>query len=1439
MENILGIDLGTNSIGLTLREENEFSWYGVYTFKKGVGEGKSGEFSFAAERTKNRSSRRLHNARRYRKWETIKALIEYGFCPLSMEKLNKWKYYKKGTGRVFPVDDKTFQQWIKLDFDGDNKPDFTSPYQLRKLLSTEKLDLSITENRYRIGRAFYHIAQRRGFKSSRKQGKNEKTAVFKGSNETKTIGRNEYENLIIEYGSLGAAFAHLEDIGIRVRNRYTLRSDYKDEVQKIIQVQGIENNEFIDKLLLETSNGSIFYQRPLHSQKGLVGKCTLEPNKPRCPVSHPKFEEYRAWSFINNLKYRTDKDVRFDSIPIELKEKLYLDKFFYKSKREFDFSEIRKFIVSNGGNDWELNYGYKMDKVSVPSCFVSARLKSVFGDDWQNFKKEVLRKNKKGETEIKTYDINDIWHILFSFEDEEYFEEFLIQTLKLNDQQVKELGNLFNNFPVGYAQLSLKAINNILPFLRKGMIYSEAVILAKIPEILGEELFEAKKEIIVKTIEKEIEINRHHKRINTITNNLIFKYYALDFQYRFGWKDTSYKLDESDLKDVKTAVIEHFGNKTWLKQDEDCKQQILSEVKEKYQAFFATSKREHIKLPHLVNQVKQYLLDNFNISEKLLDNIYHPSQIAIYPKKEGQQFLMSPKTAAFKNPMAYKTLYRLRDVINYLIEIEKINEETRIVVEIARDLNDSNRRWAIEKYQRYREFENREFASVISELLKDPKFSGAANPESNDDIDKVRLLLEQIDEKQGDEEFELRKILQDPYKRQKDKNEAQKALIQKYRLWLEQGMRCMYTGKVINLTDLFNTNKVDFEHTIPRSKSFDNSLANLTVCYANYNRNIKKNRMPTELPNYEMESHGYSAIKPRLEAWEKRVEHLFNQIDLWKTKSKYANDKSEKDNAIRTKHLWQMEYDYWKNKLDRFIRTEVPQGFVNSQLIDTQIITKYAFHYLKTVFGKVDVIKGSNTAQFRKIYEIQQKDEQKDRSKHYHHALDAAVLTLIPSARKREEILKRAYEYEEENRGRQYHEKPFPGFNYSKIGEIQNNILINNLTDKDQTLTPGKKIVRKRGRKVPLVDEHENIIYQKDQDGNLIQRKHPDGKLMWKKNHLGEFTLDDNGNKTPILKPKLKEAKGDSIRGELHQQTYYGKIKIAAKDEKGSLLRNIKGEILYNQVKGKDEMRMVKRVDVTEDNFKPENIVDDSLRKSIIDQIKNKNIKATNLIDFQGKRIRHIRCWVTAARGYMNPNNATIVKEQSYKSIKEYKNYVYADSGENYMFGLYENEYGKTILPFNVFESARYAKFFEKPTAADLFKSKEPIYIGRGKNAKAATLQHIFMVGQKVLFFESEKEELIILDRNEISKRLYVVKRLADAKTQRILFQHHMEARDDKQLLIDFPRAEFGTKGKDGFSKFSTDFIAPRLLLTPGNFTFVVEGKDFELKLDGELNLYF
>ncbi len=1392
MDKILGIDLGTNSIGLTIREDNEFEWFGVYTFSKGVGKNKSGEFSFASERTKHRSARRLYNARRYRKWETLKILINNGYCPLEIEELNRWKNYEKGIGRVFPMDNEKFNQWIKLDFNLDGKPDYRSPYQLRRELIETKLNLDVDEDKYKIGRALYHIAQRRGFRSSRKIGKNEKAAIYRGSPETGTIGRNKYEELIESKGSLGAAFAHLEDEGIRIRNRYTLREDFEKEVEKIIEVQKIDNDF---KTIVAKA---MFWQRPLRSQKGLVGKCTLEKSKYRCPVSHPKFEEFRAWSFLNTLKYKKNDDDKFIPLPLKLKKDIYNDLFF-RQKSKFEFLDIRKYIEKKASKAWQLNYKRKLDKINVAGCPVSARLKAIFGEDWQNLiiKTNKTKKNKNGENKQISFDINDIWHLIFSFEDEEIFKETLLHKLKLSEEQIKGLSTLWNSFPVGYANLSLKAINNILPFLQEGLIYTEAVLLAKIPELIGSELFEQNKEKIIDDIKNEISKNRKEKELIIITNNLISKYKALDFEEKFGHKNDEYKLQQSDLNEVEQTIITHFGENKWENKIEDKKQEIINSVIERYQTFFRIEPKSYIKPPHLLDQIKEFVDNKFDVEEKKLAKLYHPSQIAIYKKEDDQQYLKSPKTAAFKNPMAYKTLYRLREVINYLIKIGKIDSQTKIVVEIARDLNDANKRNAIETYQRRREAENESYAKAIAELLKDPEFKGNANPESNEDKRKFRIWTEQFENSETVAE-EIKKI---------EKNKSfsiAKKDIAKYRLWREQNCRCIYTGRTINLTDLFNSNTIDFEHTIPRSKSFDNSLANLTVCYADYNRNIKANKIPTQLPNYKEDYNNYTAIEPRLQNWKDRIIQLEKLIDRQKYNSKIAIDKDTKDQAIRKKHLLYFEYDYLKNKVDRFTRKDIPQGFVNSQLRDTQIISKYAYHYLKTVFNKVEVQKGKITAEFRKIYKIQNKKETKNRTKHYHHAIDAAVLTLIPNSAKREEILKKAYKYNETTH-KQYTEEPFVGFSQKQITDIEKTILINNMPNKDKALGSGKKIVRRRGKKVWLRDKNNKI------------------------------RIDENGDKI------FKIADGDSIRGKLHQETFYGKIKIAAKNKDGKPLKDEDGHfIIAKNKQGKDEEWAVVRVlakdlSINKKNIITNEIIDIHLKIYMQEQI-DEGKKETELLDFNNKIIRRVRCRVKAGRGFMSPENLTPIKKQTYLSIYEHKQDYYVNSGDNYLFGLYETDNGKReIKSVNIYEASKINGLNKVSSIEDLFEPQ--IYIGKKK--EKATRKHIFKIGQKVLFFEDKKEELKDIEPIELSKRLYYIKRLHQASVGNILFQHHLEARSEDQLKEDFPSKIFKNAGKDGFSKFQTDFIAPRLLFKPIKNNFIIEGKDFTISLSGKINFLF
>lgn len=1455
MNKIIGLDLGTNSIGWALRNpdltENQIEKFGVLTFNKGVGNGKTGEYSYAAERTKKRSTRRLYQARKYRLWATLENLITEGYCPLTTEDLDKWRKYDKqeahknnNAGRVYPVWNTAFDAWIKLDFDNDGKPDYTSPYQLRKELAEKKSDFTQEKNRFKLGRALYHIAQRRGFKSSRK-----------GAEDVKEKETNDNEVMDLQYSekkknkvitelfekysnakTIGWLFALLENDKIRVREaitQYAIRENYKDEIKHIFQLQGLKFGDALYTKLVETgknkNDGSIFYKRPLRSQKGLVGKCTLEPNKYRAPISHPSFETFRAWSFLNNIKYKENNE--WKQLPLELKQEIYSELFFRKSKGYFPFSEIVTFLKKKGKN-WELNY---KPKTTVTACPVSARLKDIFGYKWNETitKKDVEGKiihithkdhngNELGRIPLEQPFYQDAWHVLFNYEDQEYVYEFAKDKLKLSEERVNEKEKTkvdkfviaWNACPVGYGMLSLNAINKINVFLQKGLIYTEAVLLANIPEILGKELWQQNEQLLLASINGVIVENRNQKSILSIVNNLISKHKNLG-ENKFGHKDNSYKLVDSDLKDIQIAIEEQFGATKWESLPDEEQQNILGTVKDCYQAYFSkqgivrdngseerivaiqsNGKNYHktdtgyYRLPKLIDTLKVFLQDNFeNLDEKQLSKIYHPSEINIYPPakedKDGIIKLGSPKTGSFKNPMAMRTLHELRKLMNYMIETNQIDNETRVVVEVARDLNDANKRWAIEAWQRQREAENQEFAEAINQLLNDDK-TIKANATNNDDIDKLRLFYEQNTEQTLPEVVVMEEDENGKKKKKKpaDKDEAirwsghGKKLIDKYRLWKEQGYQCLYTGKFIKLSDLFNENVIDFEHTVPRSKSFDNSLANLTVCFADYNRTIKKNQIPSQLPNYLEDSGGYTAILPRLEAWKEKVERIKQQIDFWKTKSKKASDKSWKDDAIRQRHLWQMELDYWKNKVDRFTITEITSGFKNSQKVDTQLISKYAFHYLKTYFDKVDVQKGSITAEFRKIYQLQVADEKKDRSKHSHHAKDAAVLTLIPVAAKRDEILERYYEAKEKNPKASFTEDPYKGFKREFVWRIDDNVLINNITN-NQELTPAKRKVRKRGKEVIV-----------------------NGKNRW--------------------------ATGDCIRGQLHQETFYGAIKPAKRGEKGNIEKDENGKFVQE-----DNIKYVLRVPFNADFTGVDKIVDEGLKRQIQEHIKRAgNFKKAfeegiYLLDQNGKphgnKIRHIRVFKDG-----EVKEPLEIKKQTYLSDKAYKQHYWAANGKNFAYGLYENEQKqrgfKLISLFNVTKLKR--------TSNILIEMFEQEITTQRPKAKVQ-LKYVLTSGLKVLFYKENIEELQDLanDKKQISNRLYVIEGFE--KDGRVRFTHNIDSRpiDDLKKL----EGTFGKGYWQGFSQVNFNTPVPKLKLSKDSLNIIVEGYDFKIEMDGSI----
>ena len=495
---ILGIDTGTNSLGWAVVDRNDDGSYslikkGVLLFQEGVKIEKGIESSKAAERTSHRALRRQYFRRRLRKIEVLRTLIKYNLCPaLSEEDLKLWH-----TRKIYPKKD-DFMLWQRTDEDKDK-----NPYHDRYICLTEKLDFAKEADRFTFGRAMYHLAQRRGFKSNRLDESEDKDsgAVKEGiadlSSEMKAAG--------CEY--LGEYFYKLykENAGkVRIRTRYIDREEhYIKEFKAICEKQNLSEEMQHDLYR------ALYFQRPLKSQRQSVGKCTQEKKKPRCPISHPLFEEFRKLGFINNVRILTpyDKDFR----PLNEGERAKIDYLFYrKSKPDFDFDDIAKAIAGKNKykskgepGDKPYVFTHRMSQ-NVSGCPTTAQLRGILGDDWMTALAETYSHNTKKDGTPKTLDemVNDIWNVLFFFDSKEKLAEFAKEQLQMNDEDAKKFSEI--KLKRDYGSLSIKAIRNILPFLRMGLIVPHATFMANIPNIVGAQVWndETQREHILSEVQR-------------------------------------------------------------------------------------------------------------------------------------------------------------------------------------------------------------------------------------------------------------------------------------------------------------------------------------------------------------------------------------------------------------------------------------------------------------------------------------------------------------------------------------------------------------------------------------------------------------------------------------------------------------------------------------------------------------------------------------------------------------------------------------------------------------------------------------------------------------------------------------------------------------------------------------------------------------------------
>lgn len=1530
MAKILGLDLGTNSIGWAIvdKEGNEFSLVnkGVRIFSEGVKSEKGVESSRAAERTGFRSARKIKFRRKLRKYETLKVLSKNNMCPLSVEEVEEWR---KSGFKKYPLNPE-FLKWLRTD-----EEENINPYVFRDRASKQKVSL------FELGRAFYHIAQRRGFLSNRLDQSddgilekhcpeiisliedcNSNTEIITGlkdyffdtgilddtnkdgfvkdldegdkelkkiynslkiilkKNENKFVtAKEEIITRLNKKEDLGKVKGKIKDISeamiagnfktlgqyffslynkSKIRNQYTSREEhYLEEFNIICKTQKI-GEITADELLPEKKyNGlakdlykAIFFQRPLKSQKGLIGKCSFEKSKTRCAISHPDFEEYRMWTYLNTIKIgtQTEKTLRF----LSQEEKQSLIPKFLRKKDNFNFEDLAKELIPKGAtsgfykssksNEFHYLFNYKPYD-TVAASPVSASLKNIFGEDWKTKTISYNTKNSKGIEVIRTVDYKDLWHLLSVSTSDIYLFQYAKEKLGLDDKNAKAFSKI--RLKKDFASLSLNAITKILPYVKEGLLYSHAVFMANIEKIVDESIWnnEGQRKFIQDKIAKIIENHTFENGQLEAINSLIKEYKSGDKE---EGKKTFYSkeaepLFKNDL-DIKLIPFIKFHK------IESDKESILNDL---FPILIEQLKKyEYIKINRLDEKVLDFIKGKNDDGEifcsdtKQLKKMYHPSDIEVFKKKiikdefgNEKVVLGSPLTSSIKNPMAMRALHQLRKVLNTLIFEGQVDEKTIIHIEMARELNDANKRKGIQDFQNENKKNRDEYAKDIRKLY----------------FEECKKEIEPTEDD-----------------------------LLRYQLWLEQNKQEIYEeGRNISICDIIGSNPAyDIEHTIPRSISQDNSQMNKTLCSPRFNREIKGNKMPFELINHE-------EIKQRVAHWKKEAEELDKMIDGLSKSIKSASTKDDKDKKIRRRHYLSLKRDYLKGKYDRFIWTEPKVGFKNSQIPDTGIITKYAQAYLKSYFKRVESVKGGMVAEFRKQWGIQESfiDEngfkqykEKDRSKHTHHTIDA--ITIACMTKDKYDVLAHAWKLEDEQNKKEAkaiieQAKPWKTFKEDLL-KIEEEILISHFTP-DNVKKQSKKIVRVRGKKTYLLKSELPEGFKNKVEGKDYFKLIFDSEILYKipknkekhtdtyykelpKNYLNKiegqdyFKITTNGE-TFYKIPKYNE--GDTIRGSLHLAGNYGAIKQPEIDNNtGKPKHTSNGAFILNKdIKGNDVINFVERKalsKLSENDIS--NIVDDVVAGKIQKAIKDGLITFKTVL---GKKVAVIKegttIWmrepneekklvgipINKVRVFVpNVKNPLEIKKHSLlsKSHFEHKQTIYSQNDENYSMAIYELEGKREFELINNFNLAKLIKqgegFYPIHKEKEI-KGKKVLYPTAKSNKRDVVLKK----GQQVIFYDKTVEnpkdisEILDFKGRKYIVEVLTIQRQKDKKTGKvneygiIQLRYFKEARKSEEISKDNFKP-------DGVFKLGEN--KPTRKMNHSQFTAFVEGIDFKVLPSGK-----
>lgn len=227
---------------------------------------------------------------------------------------------------------------------------------------------------------------------------------------------------------------------------------------------------------------------------------------------------------------------------------------------------------------------------------------------------------------------------------------------------------------------------------------------------------------------------------------------------------------------------------------------------------------------------QEYLENNVEVlAEGGIMNAY--ATILVYGKHTAKEYSEEEKIKNFydikrltpgelRNPLVEQLISEALMVVKDIWRQYGKPDEVRL--ELARELkNNAERRNKIYKANNENQKANDEVKNLLTELKQEITLNN---------IEKYKLWLSQEN-------------LADEYVKQyKDPSKSE---IEKMKLWREQGHVSPYTGQPIPLSELFNRERYDVDHIIPQSRYFDDSFVNKVICEKSINKE-KSNRTAME-----------------------------------------------------------------------------------------------------------------------------------------------------------------------------------------------------------------------------------------------------------------------------------------------------------------------------------------------------------------------------------------------------------------------------------------------------------------------------------------------------------------------------------------------------------------------------------------------------------------